>query len=117
MTLHYNDVGKQKYAMVCISNGTAMTAIIEDCTTNNADFAFNSEESASTTTHFVNCTANSSTVNAFELQSSMLSTLTNCVAISTHRAADALESRGVFFADTPRGPQGVGRGPFLGCQC
>ena len=49
--------GKQKYAMVCISNGTAKTAVIENCTVNDADFAYNTEEMASTTTHFVSCTA------------------------------------------------------------
>ena len=43
-----------------------------------------------------------STVNAFELQSSMLQTLTNCVAISTHRNT-SMEARGVFMADTPNG--------------
>ena len=95
--------GKQRYAMVCISNGTTKTAIIENCTVNGADYAFNTEEMASTTTHFVSCTAVNSTVNAFELQSSMLQTLTNCVAISTHRNTGAA-ARGVFMADTPQGP-------------
>ena len=93
---------KMKYAMVCISNGTAQTAVIENCTVNDADFAFNTEEMTETTTHFVNCTAMNSRRNAFELQSSALQTLTNCVAYSTHRDTSQPQ-RGVFFADTPKG--------------
>ena len=57
-----------------------------------------------TTTHFVNCTAMNSKINAFELQSSALQTLTNCVAYSTHRDTSVVaHGVGVFFADTPTG--------------
>jgi hypothetical protein len=99
---NYGPDKKMKYAMVCISNGTAQTAIIENCTVNDGDYAFNTEEMTETTTHFLNCTAMNSRINAFELQSSALQTLTNCVAYSTHRNT-ALPQRGVFFADTPQG--------------
>eukprot|EP01048_Picozoa_sp_COSAG05_P006543 COSAG05_NODE_429_length_9889_cov_11.904290_2_plen_698_part_00 len=96
------DKKKKKYAMVSISNGTALTAVIENCTVNDGDYAFNTEEGTETNTHFLNCTAMNSRTNAFELQSNGLQTLTNCVAYSTHRNT-ALPQRGVFFADTPQG--------------
>ena len=101
---NYGPDKKMKYAMVCISNGTAQTAIVENCTVNDADYAFNTEEMTETTTHFVNCTAMNSKINAFELQSSALQTLTNCVAYSTHRDASvSAHGVGVFYADTPTG--------------
>ena len=95
---------KMKYSMVCISNGTTQTATIENCTVNDADYAFNTEEMTETTTHFVNCTAMNSRINAFELQSSALQTLTNCVAYSTHRDTSVTgHGVGAFYADTPTG--------------
>ena len=69
--------GKQKYAMVCISNGTAKTAIIENCTVNDANFAFNTEEMTETTTHFISVSTPS------------ICTFTGIIQISTRSTADA----------------------------